>query len=36
MDTITAISAALFYFLALGFVIPGLAGQNKIQTNVVL
>lgn len=35
MDTITAISAALFYFLALGFVIPGLASQNKIKTNAV-
>ncbi|MGR6860773.1 cytochrome C assembly family protein [Aliivibrio salmonicida] len=35
MDTIIAISAALFYFLALAFVIPGLANQNKIQANVV-
>ncbi len=36
MGTITAISAALFYFLALGFIIPGLVNQNKIQSNIVL
>ncbi|MUJ29554.1 inner membrane protein YpjD [Aliivibrio fischeri] len=35
MDTITAIGAALSYFFALGFVIPGLASKNKIQTKVV-